>query len=181
MKQRIDNVLKNTRFSRWEVVISDLVDSFPELTVVFIIIHCSVAEQETLKKLNLDSMSRKLHRRHFITPKYCNNIIVKVGGTHILKALIIIKLKSYLYCNIRVNKIITATIIVSNGCTPNLRSLMRPFSVTGAFSSARNWYLCSDSVSSVFYTKITWMAQWNHCWTQSPNFQLLLVIINMYM
>ena len=135
MKQRIDNVLKNTRFSRWEVVISDLVDSFPELTVVFIIIHCSVAKQEILKK-NIDSMSKKLHRRHFITPKYCNRIIVKLPlqlEADILKALLIIKLKSYLYCNIRVNKIITATIIVSNRCTPNLRSLMKCFSITVAF------------------------------------------------
>lgn len=77
MKQRIDNVLKNTRFSRREVVISDLVDSFPELTVVFIIIHCSVAKQETLQK-NIDSMCKKLHRRHLSTSKYCNKIIVKL-------------------------------------------------------------------------------------------------------
>lgn len=50
-----------------------------------------------------------------------------------MKALIIIKVKGYLYCKIRVNKIITATIIVSNRYIPNLQSLMKLFSVTGAF------------------------------------------------
>ena len=43
MQQGIDNVLECSRFSWWKVIVSDLIDGFPQFCVIVVVIHWLVA------------------------------------------------------------------------------------------------------------------------------------------
>ena len=67
-------------------------------------------------------------------------------------------------------------IIALEGCIPNLRSLMKLFSVEDALLATLQIFQGLFLWFSLVWTKITLMVQWNYCRIYSPNFQLLPVV-----
>ena len=67
-------------------------------------------------------------------------------------------------------------IIALEGCIPNLRSLMKLFSVEDALLATLQIFQGLFLWFSLVWTKITLMVQWNYCRIYCPNFQLLPVV-----
>ena len=54
MQQRIHNILECTRLSRWEVIVSDLIDGFSQFCVIVVVIHWLVATEGIIDELQFE-------------------------------------------------------------------------------------------------------------------------------